>query len=129
LTSIPPEVAAVLADYDAGRRPDPVTEKAAVKATLMLFTEIAPGRSVEVRIPPYAAVQVIEGTNHRRGTPSAVVETDARTWLELAVGRRAWADEVARGAVVASGQRSGLGPWLPLIPPEPPSEIVVEPTN
>lgn len=104
----------VLADYDAGRQPDRINEKAAVKAALAALVDLAPGRSVEVRVPPHAAVQAIEGTSHRRGTPSAVVEADARTWLELAVGRTAWSDAIAVGAVRASGQRSDLGGLLPL---------------
>lgn len=125
-SQVPPEVNSVLAEYDAGRRPDRLAEKAAVKATLAAFVQIAPGRSVEVRVPPHSAVQVIEGTNHRRGTPSAVVETDARTWLELAVGRRTWADAVGQGAVIASGQRSDLAQWLPLYQPTDGAEIVAE---
>mgnify|MGYP001806123172 CR=1 FL=1 len=108
------EIAAVLAEYAAGRQPDRAVEKAAVKASLAVLGECAPGRSVEVRIPPYAAVQVIAGTTHRRGTPSAVVETDARTWLELVTGGRSWGDAVAAGDVHASGARSDLGGWLPL---------------
>lgn len=114
MPALPPEVASVLDDYAADRQPDRSREKAAVKATLAVLVERAPGRSVEVRIPPYAAVQAIEGTTHRRGTPSAVVETDARTWLLLSCGQLTWADAVAAGAVRASGARSDLGAWLPL---------------
>ncbi len=88
--------------------------KAAVKASLAELQEAAPGRSVEVRIPPFAAVQVVEGTTHRRGTPSAVVEADPSTWLLLASGRLAWADAVRTGRVRASGERSDLGVLLPL---------------
>lgn len=111
---LPDEVRVVLADYDAGRTPDRAAERAAVKAALAVLVARAPGRSVEVRIPPYAAVQAVAGTTHRRGTPSAVVEAGARTWLDLACGRLAWADARATGAVRASGERSDLGPWLPL---------------
>ena len=114
VTSVPREILVVLADYDDGRQPDRNEEKAAVKAALAALVDIAPGRSVEVRVPPYAAVQAIEGTSHRRGTPSAVVEADARTWLELAVGRKAWSDAIAVGSVRASGQRSDLSGLLPL---------------
>ncbi len=63
-------------------------------------------------------MQVIEGTTHRRGTPSAVVEADARTWLELSVGRRSWAEAVADGSVRASGARSDLSALLPLFTAE-----------
>jgi hypothetical protein len=114
--AVPPEVAAVLDDYAAGREPGRDREKAAVKTALATLVEGAPGRSVEVRIPPYAAVQVIEGTTHRRGTPSAVVETDPRTWLLLATGGLTWAEAVDSGAVVASGARSDLGHLLPVYP-------------
>jgi hypothetical protein len=116
--ALPPEVAVALADYAADRVPERAVEKAAVKGSLAVLVERAPGRSVEVRIPPYAAVQVIAGTTHRRGTPSAVVEMDARTWLELAAGLRTWAEAVAAGSVRASGARSDLGAWLPLGGPD-----------
>lgn len=109
-----PQVEAVLAAYEAGEVPSRDAEKAAVRTLLDALVAVAPGRSVEVRIPPYAAVQAVAGVTHRRGTPSAVVETDARTWVELATGRLAWADAVARGAVRASGERSDLSPYLPL---------------
>ena len=93
---------------------DPSAERQAVKASLARLQEIAPGRAVEVRIPPYAAVQVVAGHTHRRGTPSAVVETDAATWLALVAGDLTWAEAVASGRLVASGERSDLGPYLPL---------------
>jgi len=114
VTGVPPEIRAVLDEYDAGRRPERVQEKAAVKAALATLVEIAPGRSVEVRIPPHAAVQAVAGTSHRRGNPSAVVEADARTWLELSVGRVSWASAIAAGSVRASGERSDLSGLLPL---------------
>ena len=113
-TSIPPEIVRVLADYDAGRVPDRAAERSAVKAALAALVDRAPGRSVEVRVPPHAAVQAVAGLTHRRGTPSAVVETDARTWLGLATGRLGWQDAVESGAVHASGNRSDLSPLLPL---------------
>ena len=75
----------------------------------------APGHSVEVRVPPYAAVQCIPGVRHTRGTPPAVVETDARTMIALAAGELAWADAVAEGRVSASGERTELTPHLPLL--------------
>ena len=104
----------LLDDWDAGRTPDRATVKAAVKQSLSLLVEAAPGHAVEVRVPPYAAVQAVGGTRHRRGTPPAVVECDARTWLELATGRLAWAAAVADGRVRASGERSDLSSLLPL---------------
>lgn len=88
--------------------------RARVKASLARLQEAAPGRSVEVRVPPYAAVQAVAGSTHRRGTPSAVVETDADTWLALADGSLTWAEALASGRLRASGERSDLSAWLPL---------------
>jgi hypothetical protein len=85
-----------------------------VKHYLALLQQRAPGRSVEVRVPPYAAAQVVEGVRHTRGTPPAVVETDAGTWLALATGELGWADAVGGGRVRASGERTDLAPFLPL---------------
>ena len=79
-----------------------------------MLEERAPGRSVEVRVPPYAAVQVIPGVRHTRGTPPAVVETDAETWLAVATGRTTWGAALHSGKVVASGERTDLSPYLPL---------------
>lgn len=87
---------------------------AAVRLTLRWLADRAPGRSVEVRVPPYAAVQCVEGPRHTRGTPPNVVETDPRTWLLLATGRLTWADAVAAGQVSASGARADLSAQLPL---------------
>jgi hypothetical protein len=75
----------------------------------------APGRSVEVRVPPFAAVQCIEGPRHTRGTPTNVIETDPQTWLALATGRTTWAAAVGSGAVRASGTRADLTAYLPLV--------------
>jgi hypothetical protein len=88
--------------------------KLLTKHYLALLEERAPGRSVEVRVPPFAAVQVIEGVRHTRGTPPAVVETDAATWIALATGQLGWATAVGDGRVVASGERTDLAPYLPL---------------
>jgi hypothetical protein len=107
-------VSDVLDVWDGGGTPDRAAVKAAVKASLAALSQVAPGHSVEVRVPPYAAVQAVEGARHRRGTPPAVVECDPRTWLELASGRLAWADAVADGRVRASGERSDLSVYLPL---------------
>jgi hypothetical protein len=86
----------------------------AVRFTLQQLEAHAPGGSVEVRVPPFGAVQCIEGTSHRRGTPPAVIETDADTWLSLATGAVKWADAVASGRVLASGERADLTEYLPL---------------
>ena len=89
----------------------------AVRYLLQLLVEKSPGNSVEVRVPPFGAVQVVEGPRHTRGTPPNVVETDARTWLELATGRLSWADAVAERRVAASGTRTDLSGVLPLLGP------------
>lgn len=86
----------------------------AVRHTLEMFAEEFPGGAVELRVPPYAAVQAIAGTRHTRGTPPAVVETDAATWLALVGGDLTWAEAVAAGRVHASGERSDLAELLPL---------------
>ncbi|AZM61386.1 MULTISPECIES: maleylpyruvate isomerase family mycothiol-dependent enzyme [unclassified Streptomyces] len=75
----------------------------------------APGGSTEVRVPPFAVVQCVEGPRHTRGTPPNVVETDPLTWIRLAAGRTAWPDAVADALVSASGERADLGPYLPLL--------------
>ncbi|MFJ6085347.1 sterol carrier family protein [Streptomyces sp. NPDC092369] len=75
----------------------------------------APGATTEVRIPPYAVVQCVEGPRHTRGTPPNVVETDPLTWLRLATGRTRWKDAVAEAKVSASGERSDLGGLLPIM--------------
>jgi hypothetical protein len=84
------------------------------KHFLAVLEDRAPGHSVEVRVPPYAAVQVIPGVRHTRGTPPAVVEMDAATWIGLASGVLAWADAESTGRVRASGERADLTPYLPL---------------
>jgi hypothetical protein len=103
-----------LAAYSMDRTPDPEIERDAVKETLALLQAAAPGKSVEVRVPPYAAVQAVEGVKHRRGTPAAVVECDAATWLRLATGGLTWSDAIASGQLTASGERSDLSAYLPL---------------
>lgn len=91
------------------------TRRLAVKYTLQLLAERAPGYSVEVRVPPFAAVQAVPGPVHRRGTPTAVVEADSATWLALATGKSTWQEAVASGRIQASGQRADLSAWLPLL--------------
>lgn len=87
----------------------------ATRALLEVLAERAPGRSVEVRVPPYAAVQCVAGPRHTRGTPPNVVEMAPHVWLRLAAGRTTWADEVAAGSVAASGERADLTSLLPLL--------------
>lgn len=92
---------------------DPVVMEE-VKATLALLTERAPGRAIEVRIPPYAAIQCGDGPTHTRGTPANVIEMDAQTWLALAHGELQWADAMEQGKIIASGVRADLTSLLPL---------------
>ncbi|SFB88714.1 hypothetical protein SAMN04487968_102163 [Nocardioides terrae] len=109
----PAEVSAALAHVRAGGA-DKADLRLLTKHYLALLEAKAPGRSVEVRVPPYAAVQCIEGVRHTRGTPPAVVETDAETWISVASGQVAWRDAVAAGRVSASGERTDLTAYLPL---------------
>jgi len=115
---MPTAIDRVLAALDAGEVADKALLKTAVKDSLAALVELAPGRSVEVRIPPFAAVQAIPGATHRRGTPPAVVETDPVTWLLMCAGRLTWLEARSSGKVHASGERSDLSLWLPLGPKE-----------
>jgi hypothetical protein len=98
------------ADYAADRK----TTATAVRFTLEELATTAPGRTLEVRVPPHGAVQCIEGPVHTRGTPPNVIETDASTWLRLAVGDLTWEAAVDGARVRASGQRAHLEGLLPL---------------
>jgi hypothetical protein len=110
------DLAVVLAWLDGGPQPERAVLKAAVKESLAALVELAPGRSVEVRVPPFGAVQCIEGPRHTRGTPPNVVETDPGTWLGLVTGRRSWDDALAGGRLSASGSRAGeVAGLLPLL--------------
>ena len=88
----------------------------AVRYLLQLLAEKAPGNSVEVRVPPFGAVQVIEGPRHTRGTPPNVVETDPSTWIALATGAELWMDAATAGRISASGTRADISDLLPLRP-------------
>ncbi|WP_297589113.1 sterol carrier family protein [uncultured Mobiluncus sp.] len=90
------------------------TVATAVRFTLQLLEVRAPGQAVEVRVPPFGAVQILPGTTHRRGTPPAVVEMPAEVWLALAVGVLPWSTAISQGLVAASGNRADLGELLPL---------------
>lgn len=87
----------------------------AVRLTARTLAALAPGASVEVRIPPFAAVQCISGPRHTRGTPPNVVEADPRTWLLLATGLLPLDEAQTAAALTLSGARAGeIGHWLPL---------------
>ncbi|MFI7297488.1 sterol carrier family protein [Streptomyces sp. NPDC050121] len=96
----------------------PYDKQALATCTRLLADALAakaPGGSTEVRIPPYAVVQCVEGPRHTRGTPPNVVETDPLTWIRLATGRVQWADALDKAQVSASGERADLGGLLPLM--------------
>ena len=90
-------------------------ERLLTKHFLAVLAERAPGRSVEVRVPPYAAAQVVAGIRHTRGTPPAVVEMAPGTWIALATGELSWAEAEQSGALAASGERADLTAYLPLV--------------
>ncbi|HET7013055.1 MAG TPA: sterol carrier family protein [Streptosporangiaceae bacterium] len=110
---------AVIAAIDAGREPEREALRGAVIYTLDLLASRAPGRAVEVRVPPFGAVQCVEGPRHTRGTPPNVVEVDSRTWILLAAGRLTWTEAVETGSLQASGPRADLTGYLPLWSPRP----------
>ena len=107
-------VSAVVAAVGAGLPPLREAQRGAVTYLLAVLAARSPGRAVEVRIPPYAAVQCVAGPRHSRGTPPNVVETDAVTWILLATGRLGWTAAVADGLLRASGPRADLSGLLPL---------------
>jgi len=88
--------------------------KLLTKHYLALMEAKEPGKSVEIRVPPFAAIQCIEGVRHTRGTPPAVIETDAATWIALATGDLDWVDALRSGRISASGERTDLAAHLPL---------------
>ena len=110
-----PAEPAVLEALDEGAEPPREALRAAVTYLLGLLAADAPGRAVEVRVPPYAAVQAVAGPRHTRGTPPNVVETDPVTWVRLALGRLSWAQAREAGLISASGPRADLSGRLPLL--------------
>lgn len=107
------EVNAALARVDDGRA-ERADLKLLTKHFLAVLEQRAPGKSVEIRVPPFAAIQCIEGVRHTRGTPPAVIQTDAATWIALATGDLAWSDALDQARATASGERTDLAPHLPL---------------
>jgi hypothetical protein len=107
-------LAALAAWRTEGVNLDRATLATAVRFTLEELAATAPGNSVEVRVPPYAAIQCVEGPRHTRGTPPNVVEMPPQTWLALATGQLTWHDAVRSGHVHASGSRADLSELLPL---------------
>jgi hypothetical protein len=116
----PHDVRAAVADVlpwltGTEEQPERAVLARAVRLSLRVLPAIAPGRSVEVRVPPFAAVQCVPGPRHTRGTPPNVIETDPRSWLELATGLLSWTDAVAAGRVTASGSRADISALLPVV--------------
>lgn len=112
---IEPAIGRVAVERASREAADRDTMATAVRYLLQELSDRAPGRSVEVRVPPFGAVQCIEGASHRRGTPPAVIEMDAHTWIALGVGGMTWADAMRRGQVRASGERADLSHLLPVV--------------
>ena len=104
----------MLRALDGGTSPDFAALRGAARYLLYLLEARHPGRVLEVRIPPVAAVQCLPGPIHTRGTPPNVIETDPVTWVRLATGRLGWGDAVRSAAVHASGPRADLAAYLPL---------------
>jgi hypothetical protein len=86
----------------------------AIRYLLEELAEVAPGNSVEVRVPPLGATQCIEGPRHTRGTPANVVEISPRVWFDLALGNITWDQALAEHKLSASGVRASLDEVLPL---------------
>jgi hypothetical protein len=105
----------VVHGIDVGIDPDPIAQRIAVKTLVDVLAARAPGHAVELRIPPYTAVQVVEGPRHTRGTPPNVVEMGPRAFLDLATGRASWPASVRDGQVRASGERADLSALFPLL--------------
>ncbi|WP_291044311.1 sterol carrier family protein [Herbiconiux sp.] len=104
-------VQAARTDFEGASRDIRAT---AVRYLLQALADSAEGNSVEVRVPPFGAVQCIDGPGHTRGTPPNVVEMDARTWIELATGHLSWAEGRAAARISASGQRADLSAHVPV---------------
>ncbi|PBC54347.1 sterol carrier family protein [Rhodococcus sp. ACPA1] len=101
---------------DSEEKPSRTQLAAAVRLSARTLEQVAPGSSVEVRVPPFVAVQCIEGPRHTRGTPPNVVETDPRTWLLLVTGLLEFDSATADCGVSVSGSRAGeIAHWLPLL--------------
>ena len=99
--------------------PESARLAAAVRLTARTLAARAPGASVEVRVPPYVAVQCLPGPRHTRGTPANVVETDPRTWLLLVTGLERFDDATRAGTLRVSGARATeIAAWFPLFGPD-----------
>ncbi len=111
-TALLAQLARAVAD---AAEPDRGALRTACRALAQELAARVPGRSVELRVPPYAAVQCVPGPRHTRGTPGSVVEVEPHAWVQLATGRVTWSEASADGRVSASGERSDLSAHLPLV--------------
>ena len=101
---------------DTTAEPDRAEIADAVRLSARALAALDPGSSVEVRIPPFVAVQCISGPKHTRGTPPNVVETDPRTWLLVVAGLKAFEEAATDGLLRLSGARAAeISPWFPLV--------------
>ena len=75
----------------------------AVRYLLQVIEREHPGGAVELRVPPYGAIQCLSGLDHRRGTPPNVVEMEPELFLSLCLGKASWQDLIQSGQVLASG--------------------------
>ena len=114
------DAVAAVADWlrdDSRPTPERSLIAEAVRLTARTLAAQAPGASVEVRIPPFVAVQCVSGLAHTRGNPPNVVETDPRTWLLLATGLLTMSDALATARLQSSGSRAAeIAEWLPVVP-------------
>ncbi|GAA2821131.1 hypothetical protein GCM10010522_43460 [Kribbella solani] len=113
VVEMPVPLQQALQRYDNGTA-DRADLKLLTKELLKILVAKAPGHAVEVRVPPYGAVQCIEGPRHTRGTPGAVIELPPELWISVALGRTTWAEARATGKLRASGERTDLSALLPL---------------
>jgi hypothetical protein len=108
-------IESVLASIAEGESPQRPALRDAVRELLSRLAMGAPGRSVEVRVPPFGAIQCVEGPRHTRGTPSNVVEMDPVTFIRLSAGQMSWSDAVKDGRIRASGIRADISRLFPII--------------
>lgn len=100
-------------EYLTGNQ-DKENTKLAVRYTLQEISKLYPGKSLEIRVPPAGATQILKGSTHRRGTPPAVVECDMQTWLNLYVGKITWQESLAQHKLKAYGEKADLSQILPI---------------
>lgn len=111
-------VNAVLTAQNTDSKPARSVTATAVRYLLEEISALYPGNTLEVRVPPFGAVQCVEGPKHTRGTPANVIEMNAHTWIHLATGALSWNDAVTGHLVSASGTRASLEGLVPVLSPD-----------